>query len=297
MSIWDRLFGPKSPPRHSRPTQQAEPRGGGSGTRVGIDKISALIAELIDNPDSKARLKAAIELSRNPSEASTSALIRGLKDSAANVRGCCAESLRMLKDSKAVEPLIEILLTDTEHGPVYYAAKALGTIRTPRAVEALVAALEQRKGDISELCLQLGEIQAPAAVEPLISAVKDRENVSSYARRHAVMALEKIGDPRAKEALQFALDDSDEGVRTRAENALRVTATTQSSEIRAGDCCEICRRNFRDKHSWGLECGGGCISKLPNSEDYDIAARYCHKCVARMTSCPQCGGRLLNSIL
>jgi len=228
MSIWGKLFGPKRSDGQVRTQgsgrQQVQSSGGSAGTRPATDKISALIAELNNNPDSKVRLKAAIELSRNPSEHSTSALIKGLKDSAADVRGCCAESLRMLKDSRAVEPLIEVLLTDTQHDPVYYAAKALGTLRTPRAIEAMICALEQRKGDISELCLQLGEVRAKAAVEPLIGAVKDRENVSAYARRHAVMALEKIGDPGAKEALQFALHDSDEGVRTRAENALRLIA-------------------------------------------------------------------------
>src|ERR1700680_1596915 len=116
MSIWDKFFSPKYSPAQARTQratrQQLQSTGGGAGTGPATDKISALIGELHNNPDSKARLKAAIELSRNPSEASTSALIKGLKDSATDVRACCAESLRMLKDLRAVEPLIEVLLTD-----------------------------------------------------------------------------------------------------------------------------------------------------------------------------------------
>lgn len=258
------------------------------------ERVSALIAELKNGEDSKARLKAAIELSRNPSEPTTSALIQGLKDAAPEVRGCCAESLRMLRASTAVEALIEVLLTDKEHDPAYYATKALGTLRTPRAVIGMISALEQRKGDLSELCFQLGEVEARDAVKALMGAARDRQSVSSYARRHAVMALEKIGDPSAAEALRFALDDPDEGVRTRAQNALQALG---SSEVSAGDCCEKCHGNFKGQHRWGLECGSGCTSKLPNDRGYDVSVRYCHNCAAIFKRCPQCGGELIASIL
>jgi len=81
-----------------------------------------------------------------------------------------------------------------------------------------------------------------------------------------------------------------------------------SSDVRAGDCCELCKRNYKGEHRWGLECPN-CISKLPNDRDYDIAARFCDSCLleekrkviplARMGtgSCPQCGAELLDSIL
>ena len=44
-----------------------------------------------------------------------------------------------------------------------------------------------------------------------------------------------------------------------------------------------------------MECPN-CISELPNDADYDISARYCRACLSS-SSCPKCGGNLMNSIL
>lgn len=180
------------------------------------------LAGQFDNPDEGVRLKAAIDLSRCTGDAAVSALVRGLKDSSPKVRGCSAESLRMLRNPAAVDALVEVLMNDPQHDPVYYATKALGALATPKAIEGMISALKQRKGDISELALQLGEVRAIGAVEALLDALgdNDRERVSAYARRHAVMALQKIGDRRAVPALRSALNDGDAGVRERAQRAL-----------------------------------------------------------------------------
>ena len=180
------------------------------------------LAGQFDNPDEGVRLKAAIDLSRCTGDAAVSALVRGLKDSSPKVRGCSAESLRMLRNPMAVDALVEVLMNDPQHDPVYYATKALGALATPKAIEGMISALKQRKGDISELALQLGEVRAIGAVEALLDALadNDRERVSAYARRHAVMALQKIGDRRAVPALRSALNDGDAGVRERAQRAL-----------------------------------------------------------------------------
>jgi len=180
------------------------------------------LAGQLDNPDEGVRLKAAIDLSRCSGDAAVSALVRGLKDSSPKVRSCSAESLRMLRNPTAVDALVEVLMNDPQHDPVYYATKALGALATPKAKEGMISALKQRKGDISELALQLGEVRAVGAVDALVDALadNDRERVSAYARRHAVMALQKIGDRRAVPALRSALNDADDGVRERAQRAL-----------------------------------------------------------------------------
>ena len=54
-------------------------------------------------------------------------------------------------------------------------------------------------------------------MDALIKLVEDG---TAYERRHAVMALGKIGDRRAVEPLRRALGDIDEGVRERAAQAL-----------------------------------------------------------------------------
>lgn len=63
----------------------------------------------------------------------------------------------------------------------------------------------------------------------------------------------------------------------------------------AGDCCEMCHKNYASERNWGMECPN-CISELPNDADYDISARYCRACLSSW-SCPKCGGNLMNSIL
>lgn len=65
--------------------------------------------------------------------------------------------------------------------------------------------------------------------------------------------------------------------------------------VRAGDCCELCHKNYAEARNWGMECPD-CISQLPNDAGYDISARYCHACLTSR-SCPRCGANLMNSIL
>ncbi len=210
MSIWKRLFGKRE--RESFTTL------GLSGSAPS-GEVSSLI-EFLQDSDSSVRLKAAVELHRYPGEPTVSALIKALKDKDPEVRGAAAESLRLIRDHRAVEPLIEVLERDTENSPVYYAINALGYIRTPRSVEALVSALDRGKGDVSTLAFQLGEARAREAVEPLIRLLREG---TPYQRRHAAMALGNIGDTRALEPLKEALSDSDKGVRERATNAITQT--------------------------------------------------------------------------
>lgn len=99
-----------------------------------------------------------------------------------------------------------------------------------------------------------------------------------------------------------------EPTKTKEETKSERSKISVSTNVRAGDCCELCHRNYEDEHSWGLECPN-CISKLPNDEDYDILVRFCHSCLleekrkeipsARMGTrrCPQCGAELSDSIL
>ncbi|MFC2019039.1 hypothetical protein ACFLU4_03680 [Chloroflexota bacterium] len=71
-----------------------------------------------------------------------------------------------------------------------------------------------------------------------------------------------------------------------------------SSNVRAGDCCDLCKRNYEGEHNWGFECPN-CISKLPNDLDFQILARFCRDCRPRMdgVGCPYCGAALTDSIL
>ena len=85
----------------------------------------------------------------------------------------------------------------------------------------MVSALENEKGDLSELAFQLGEVRARQAADALCKLAEGSGAERAYARRHAVMSLANIGDRRAIPALTKALSDSDEGVRERAQKALQ----------------------------------------------------------------------------
>jgi hypothetical protein len=215
MRLFRKLFGN----RHLPDTTTAQ-RIGKPVLPLDSSRVAAIGA--FESGDEDVRVKAAIELSRFPGEATLSALARGLSDPSPKVRGCCAESLRLLRNPSTVNALVDVLLNDTEHDPAYYAAKALGAIGTQAAVTGLLSALEQRKGDLSEVAFQLGELRAPGATAPLTRALDDKESeqICAYSRRHIVMALEKIGDRRAVPSLKLALSDEDSGVRERAQRAL-----------------------------------------------------------------------------
>ena len=97
------------------------------------------------------------------------------------------------------------------------AVEALGKIGDNRAVEPLIAALNDSDSDVREYAADaLGEIGDKRAVEPLIVALRDsNDNV----RNNSVWALGKIGDKRAVEPLIASLKDSD-SVRSEAAIAL-----------------------------------------------------------------------------
>jgi len=62
----------------------------------------------------------------------------------------------------------------------------------------------------------------------------------------------------------------------------------------AGACCEICKRVFIGRVDRG-ECKN-CYSRLPKPPRSNILARFCINC-ARFMTCPQCGARLIDSVI
>ena len=81
------------------------------------------------------------------------------------------------------------------------AAYALGEIRDPEAVPALVAALKSDRDHMRRIAAHaLGKIGDSRAVMPLIEVLCD-ETQPVAVQASAVVALSKIGDPRAKRIL------------------------------------------------------------------------------------------------
>jgi HEAT repeat protein len=232
MGFWNRLFGKKAAATTSRshsssgvtPLQKSATVTSGSAAgsqRKPPSSASLVIEELQASTDPRKKCELIKDLGKHRGDEVVEALLRCLKDPDEKVRVYAVGTLPVVGDPRAVEPLLEVLMTDTAHDPCYYATKALARFKTPRAIAGMVSALESQKGDLSELAFQLGEVRAREGVDALCKLAEGSGGGSDYARRHAVMSLANIGDRRAIPALKKALGDTDEGVRERAQKALQ----------------------------------------------------------------------------
>ena len=164
------------------------------------------------------------------------------------------EALGMIRDTRAVEPLMAFLKQD-EYENRDAAATALGRIGDVRiitpliasvrgtfdvmskfttmqgvasalarlgtpAFDALITGLSDQDNRVREMsAYALGELRDARAVEPLIGALTDSDNYSSI-RMAAAVALGQIGDVRAVDALVTCLSDSNKWVRIDAIQSL-----------------------------------------------------------------------------
>lgn len=96
------------------------------------------------------------------------------------------------------------MLRDSKPSHRCEAARALGEIGGPRAVDPLLKALADDVSSVrTDAATSLGNIRDPKAVDALMGVVRNDGNAS--ARFAAAHALGKIGDPRASEVLVEAL--------------------------------------------------------------------------------------------
>lgn len=137
-------------------------------------------------------------------------LIKALKDK--EVRWLALDALSSLRrhgtvvrDRRAVEPLIELLRDEELHSLEEDAVTILGDTGDARAVEPLVALLEKDSLYYYAIQTALGKL-GKAASPPLIDILKDK-NKESKIRLSAVNALGMTGDPRAFEPLAEVLNE------------------------------------------------------------------------------------------
>lgn len=134
-----------------------------------------------------------------------------------------------LQREEDVDGLIEALDYQDDHNIRLAAATALGKIGDRRAVDPLIAALDDQ-GRVKEVVVQaLGEIGDPRAADPLITVLDDRDwEVKSTAAK----ALGKIGEDRAIQPLIMILREQNEIVRWNAVEALEtITGESYGNDI------------------------------------------------------------------
>lgn len=186
--------------------------------------IEGLISALKFN-DCIVRKEAAIAFKKIPDQRALFPLIDALKYQnwhddyvvMGSVREYAAEALGILKDTKAVDPLIKSL-NDKDEEVRWKAAWALGNIGDKRAVQPLINSLSDERWYVRRYAASsLGKLKDNRSVMDLINALNDDE---WQVRRYAAEALGEIGDERAIKPLVNLLNDNDGDVRGKAINSL-----------------------------------------------------------------------------
>ncbi len=156
-------------------------------------------------------------------------LIQRLKHRDVDIRKQAAVALGKIGDSRAVEPLINLIKLQKVNGQIEEELD-LDVSFEDLELELDPEDLEEDQ-DVSVRLIAanaLGKIGDSRAVESLAKLLKDK-NVDI--RKQATVALGKIGDPRAVEPLVQLLEDKDDDVRTLAGGALGKIGAPRTVEL------------------------------------------------------------------
>jgi HEAT repeat protein len=189
--------------------------------KLGDAAVEPLVTALNDENEA-VRERAAIVLGELGDARAVEPLIAALNDKNEFVRWRAITALGQLEDAHAVEPLIAALGDKNIYVRLRAyveseVAKALGQLGN-NAVVPLIAALRDKDRSVRWTAAKaLGQLGDPRAVEPLIATLSDRWNIPIVA-----WALGQLGDTRAVEPLIAVLEhEDDEGVRWAVVEALR----------------------------------------------------------------------------
>ncbi len=178
--------------------------------------VTPLLKALGDR-DMNVRLYAAYALGEIKTPQAGGALLKALGDPAWCVRDQAAWALREIHDPKIISPLVAELKqanADVEH-IVWLLRHTKGAHTGEHLAKLLKDADAKVRG---RAVLALGELKNPRAVEPLIAALDDENPV---VRLGAVKALLNIGDDRAEQPFkELAAKEKDPFVRKAAEQAV-----------------------------------------------------------------------------
>jgi HEAT repeat protein len=144
-------------------------------------------------------------------------LLAALRHPSAETRAAACFRLEAWRDSRAIDPLIEVL-RDSREDPLVRnaAAGALEAIGGPRVLARLLEVMADAPINDWRAVFSLASLGEPA-VEPLLAILN---NPAAAGRAHAAAALGLINDPRAIGPLVSALQGPDPVLRSRAATAL-----------------------------------------------------------------------------
>jgi HEAT repeat protein len=167
--------------------------------KIGDTRAAQPLVGALKDRNHPVRKAAAEALGKMGDSRATEPLVAVLKDSNPAVRRAAAETLISI-GIPAIEPLIKAL------GNKYIGRDVAGVLVKigSAAVEPLIEALQDEDREVRKRAiLALGRMRDTRAVEPLIAALDDRMAIGEVAK-----ALEKIGDVRAADPLARRLPDA-----------------------------------------------------------------------------------------
>lgn len=151
-------------------------------------------------------------------------LIIAMMDSTDKLRGQACKILGLIKDKRAVEPMIELYWKGQMRKDVIW---SLGVIGDKRAFNVLMDGLEDGNSKLKFLCIRALEgLKDRRAVPTLIKMIGSKEEIEVPSlgvrslKPYIAITLGEIGDERAVPVLKEMLKNKDRYHRAKAEEAL-----------------------------------------------------------------------------
>ncbi len=184
--------------------------------------VPILIKLLNSDPDARVRETAAQGLGHLGDYRAVPALIKALSDPAEPVRRRASSALVLLPDERAIPALARRVREDESPAVRANAAEALGWIKSEKAVEAIIPALEDPDAWVRRsAAMQLGRVGDRRALLPLVERTDKKKEPDPDVRWEAVKAVAAFEDISTKPALMACLNDPAAPVQHAAEMALR----------------------------------------------------------------------------
>lgn len=180
--------------------------------------IRSLVSALKDE-DEGVRLAAVEAISSRSERSVVPDLVAILDDPAVPVRRAVAQALAQMQDPRAIAALVRALQSDTDAEVRALAAQALGHIDDASAVPGLMAALRQERvvPVRRKIVWALAEIESPSAVSALGEALRDDD---AEVRAYAIYGLGSIHAKSSAPQIIPLLRDVNSEVRSKAAWAL-----------------------------------------------------------------------------
>ena len=180
----------------------------------------ARIRELLADPDRDVRATAVNALVGNRVDDATGIALAALSDEDGFVRSIAAKLLGDLQDPGFAPALVEVLLRDPDPIVRQRAAEALGRLGGEAALEGLAAGMDDPAQNVRLVSVKGLKRLDPGFAKPALLRLLIEDSTWEV-RVQVATTLGLTADPELRPALEAALDDPNEFVRSAVSNAIR----------------------------------------------------------------------------